>query len=163
MGTGAADLDRLRNAVRRAIARRSYCTLATSSAANRPHVVGVLYAEVDGRFYVSTLETSTKVRNLRENPRVAVCIPVRRFPVGPPFSVQFQGEAEIRAPDDPAIADLLAGGRLKRITSHGELDDPHACVIKVTPGRRVATYGLGVPLRKLLGDPIHASGSVEVW
>jgi nitroimidazol reductase NimA-like FMN-containing flavoprotein (pyridoxamine 5'-phosphate oxidase superfamily) len=148
--------------VRRAVARRSYCTLATSSLATRPHVVGVLYAVVDGAFFVATLETSTKVRNIRENPNVAVCIPVRRYPVGPPFSVQFQGKAEILPTGDPEIAELMAGGRLKRITSHGELDHPHACFLKVTPGRRFATYGLGVPLRKLLRDPIHASGGVEM-
>jgi general stress protein 26 len=162
MDTAAIDAGRLRRSVRRAMARRSYCTLATSSAANRPHVVGVLYAVFDGAFYVATLETSTKVRNVRANRRVAVCIPVRRYPVGPPFSLQFQGTAEILAIGDPEIAELLAADRLKRITSHGELDDPDACFIKVTPGRRVATYGLGVPLRKLLRDPIHASGSVEM-
>jgi general stress protein 26 len=152
----------LRGIVRRAIARRSYCTLATSSAANRPHVAGVLYAVLDGLFYISTLETSTKARNIRENPRVAVCIPVRRYPVGPPFAVHFQGTAELRRVGDREMVELLAAGRPKPITSHGELDDPHACFVKVTPGRRMATYGLGVPLRKLLRDPTQAGGSVEM-
>ena len=154
--------DRQRKAVRRAIARASYCTLATASAANRPHVVGVLYAEVDGDLWVATLENSVKVRNVRENERVAVCIPVRRYPVGPPFSVQFQGRAEVVPVDHPPAVALLEAGRLKRITSHGELDDPAACFLRLTPGRRVATYGIGVPLFTLLRDPIHASRSVEM-
>ena len=159
MDTG---LERQRKAVRRAIARSSYCTLATASGANRPHVVGVMYAAVDDDLYVATLGNSIKVRNVRENERVAVCIPVRRFPVGPPFSVQFQGRAEVLPADDAEVVRLLDAGRLKRITSHGELDDPHACFLRVTPRRRVATYGIGVPLRTVLRDPIHASRSVEM-
>jgi predicted pyridoxine 5'-phosphate oxidase superfamily flavin-nucleotide-binding protein len=154
--------ERQRRIVRRAIRRSSFCTLATASAANRPHVVGVLYAAVDGLLYVSTETTSIKARNVRENPRVAVCIPVRRYPVGPPFCVQFQGSAELRPTGDPQIVGLLDAGRLKPITTHGELDHPDACFIRVTPARRVASYGLGVPLRQLLRDPLGASRSVEM-
>jgi hypothetical protein len=154
--------NRQRKLVSRAINRRSFCTLATSSEVNRPHVVGVLYAAVDGLLYVSTLETSVKARNIRANPRVAVCIPVRRFPVGPPFHVAFQGRAELCPRQDPRIVRLLEAKRLKPITSHGELDDPDSCFVIITPGPRVATYGLGVPVRRLLRDPVHASGSVEL-
>jgi general stress protein 26 len=154
--------DRQRMLVQRAIQRGSFCTLATSSKANRPHVVGVLYAAVDGLLYVSTLRTSVKARNIRANARVAACIPVRRFPVGPPFHVAFQGRAELCARHDPSIVRLLDTKRLKPITSHGELDDPDSLFLIITPGRRVATYGLGVPVRQLLRDPIHASRSVEL-
>jgi hypothetical protein len=159
---GRPNQERQQRLVRRAIAKRSFCTLATSSAENRPLVTGVLYVAVDGVVHVSTLATSVKARNVRENPRVAVCIPVRRFPVGPPFCVQFQGRAEISSPGEPRIARLLEAGQLKPITSHGELDDPNACFLSITPARRVATYGLGVPLRELLRDPIHATRTVEL-
>jgi hypothetical protein len=148
--------------VRRAITRGSFCMLATSSSSNRPHVVGVLYAAVDGLLYVSTLEGSIKARNVRDNARVAVCIPVRRYPIGPPFHVAFQGRGELRIVGDPRIERLLATKRLKRITSHGELDRDDSCFLIVTPGKRAASYGLGVPLRDLLRDPIGASRSVEV-
>ena len=153
---------RQRKRIRRAIARGSFCTLATSSAANRPLATGVLYAEADGALYVSTLATSVKARNVRANDRVALCIPVRRYPVGPPFSIQLQGRAEILAADDPEIVALRDAGRLKRIASHGELDDPDACVLKIAPAPRAATYGLGVSLRDLVRDPIHASRSVRI-
>lgn len=155
-------VERQRKAIRRAIARNSFCTLATSSATNRPLVVGVLYAAVDGVLYVTTLETSAKARNIRENDRVALCIPVRRYPVGPPFCVQLQGSAEIRRIDDPEIVGLLEAGRLKRITAHGELEDPAVCMLKITPGPNAATFGIGVPLRELLRDPRHASRSVRM-
>ena len=154
--------ERQRKIIRRAIERHSFGVLATASAANRPLAVGVLYAAVGRDIYISTLGGSVKARNVRENPRVALSIPVRRYPLAPPFSVQFQGTAELRSPDDPEIARLLAAGALKRITSHGELDPPDACFVRVVPGPRVATYGLGVPLRQLLRDPIHASRSVTL-
>jgi len=155
-------MDRQRKIIRRAIAKHSFCTLASASAANRPLVTGVLYAAVGDLLYISSLETSAKVRNIRENERVAVCIPVRRFPVGPPFTVQFQGTATVCPIDEPGVAGELEAGRLKPITSHGELDHPDACVLRIKPGPRIATYGLGVPLRDVLRDPLQASRSVRM-
>src|SRR3712207_3766541 len=108
------DDERLRRAARRAIARRSFCTLGTVSAAGRPLVTGVLYAAVDGPLWLPTLRSSAKARNPRASPLVAVGIPARRYPVGPPFAVQFQGRAELRDRDDPEVAALLEAGRLKR-------------------------------------------------
>jgi len=148
--------------VRRAMTRGSWCTLATASAQNRPHVVGVLYVAVDDIVYVNTFDTTIKARNVRENPRVAVCIPVRRYPFVPPYAVQFQGTAEILSPQDTRIVELVGAGRLKRITSHGELDQQEGCFIRITPARRVSTYGLGVSLRTLLRDPFGAQRSVEL-
>ena len=144
------------------IGKRSFCTLATVSAANRPHVAGVLYEAVGTSLYVNTSGTSRKARNLAENPHVGVCIPVRRLPLGPPSSLQFQATAEILAMDDPDIVRLLEAGELKSITGHGELDEPEGCFVRMTPARRVHTYGLGMPLRKLLRDPLHAAGTVEL-
>jgi general stress protein 26 len=155
-------VDTQRKLIRRAIARHSFCTLATASAANRPLVTGVLYSSVDQHVYVSSLTSSVKVRNVRENARVALCIPVRRYPVGPPFTVQFQGLAEVLAVDEPEVTQLVASRRLKRITSHGELAHPDACVLRITPGPTVATYGLGVGLRELLRQPLTANRTVQM-
>ena len=142
------------------LARRSFCTLATASADGRAHVAGVLYA-VDGTtLYVSTLRSSKKARNIAANAEVSICIPVRRVPVGPPSSLQFAARAELLANDDPEIGRLAADGRLKAITGHGELDLPDGCIIRITPARRITTYGLGMPLRRLLKDPLHAGGAV---
>lgn len=149
-------------AVARAVAKRSFCTLATTSARGRPHVAGVLYAVAGGDLYVSTMRASRKARNIAANPRVAVCIPVRRLPIGPPATVQFQGVAEIVAPDEPRLRDLVAAGRLKAITSHGELDAPDACFLRITPPPRVVTYGLGMSLLRLARDPLNAGSSVEI-
>jgi hypothetical protein len=148
--------------VTRAIGRRSFCMLATASAATRPHAAAVLYAPVDTTLYVSTLRTSRKARNIAANPQVAVTIPVRRLPVGPPSSIQFQGRADILAADDPHVTGLVEAGRLRAITGHGELDEPDGCILRIAPVRRITTYGLGMPLRRLLRDPLHAGGSVDL-
>ena len=144
------------------VSRRFFCTLATVSASDRPHVAGVLYASVGGDLFVSTRRTSRKARNVAANPHVFVCIPVRRVPVGPPASVQFAATAEVLALDDPQILRLVETGRLKGITGHGELDLPDGCFLHITPSAVVHTYGLGLPLRRLLRDPLNAGGKVAL-
>jgi nitroimidazol reductase NimA-like FMN-containing flavoprotein (pyridoxamine 5'-phosphate oxidase superfamily) len=62
------------------VTRHSFCVLATSSANHLPHAVGLLYAAIDLDLYLLVDENSIKVRNVRENPRVAVCVPVRKYP-----------------------------------------------------------------------------------
>ncbi len=146
----------------RAIAKRSYATLATTSNAGRPHVAGVLYEYVDDALYVSTLRTSRKARNVAANPYAAVVVPIRRVPVGaPPSAVQFQGRAELLDAEGPEITTLVAAGRLGSITGHGELDLPEGCFIRVEVPARVHTYGLGMSLMTLVRDPLGAAGVVE--
>jgi general stress protein 26 len=159
---GAAATDGMRRKVSRAIRTRRFCTLATCSGSGDPHAVGVMYVAVDGVLYVHTVLGNKKVRNICENSRVAVCIPVRRFPVGPPYCVQFQGAAEVLAKDDPEIASLLRSGRLKRIVGLGVLDEPDTCFLRIEPDGTFFTYGIGVPLRKVLRDPINATDRVQL-
>lgn len=152
------DLD----SVVKAIGKRSFATLATVSPANRPHSAGALYKAVGTTLYVNTNRNSRKARNIAANPHVGVSIPVRRLPVGPPSLVHFQAVAEVLAQDDPHIVQLIESGQLKSITSHGELDDPENGFLRITPGRKLNTYGLGMSLRKLMSDPTSASGSVQL-
>jgi hypothetical protein len=148
--------------LQRLIARRSFCTLATTSSAGRAHVAGVLYVADGTTLYVNTLRTSRKARNLAANPRASVCIPVRRLPFGPPSSIQFAATAELLDVDDAGIRSLLAAGTLKPITSHGELDLPDDCFVRLTPALLVTTYGLGMPLRRLIRNPLDAGGAVDL-
>ncbi|WP_214369772.1 pyridoxamine 5'-phosphate oxidase family protein [Pseudonocardia sp. H11422] len=156
-----SDQATLRAAVADAIAGNTFCALATSSADNRPHVAGVLYALVGRDLYVNTDTTSRKARNIAENQRVAVCIPVQVDPQAPPFTASLQGTATVLQNDDPEIVRLVADGRLAAVTSHGELERPGTCFIKISPGRRVATYGIGVSEEEFAADPLSAFGSVE--
>ncbi len=154
------DLQRQRAIARRTIEGRSFCTLATSSPSNVPHVVAVRYAVLDGALYVTMFGDSIKARNIRANPRVAVCIPARKFPMFPPFAVQFQGRAELLPNDDPEIVRLFEAGAFKRIISKADFADPHSWFARIAPPRRVSTYGLGVSLLQIVREPTSAVRSV---
>jgi len=158
----AFDADRQLRVIGRAIARHSFCVLATSSSSNRPHAVGILYAAVGFDLYLLIGADTVKARNLRENPRVAISIPVRTFPMAPPMAVQYQGSAELLAVDDPEITALLREGRLKKITGLGALKAPGVVFVRVRPGRRIASYGLGMSLLSLMRDLPGGARSVEV-
>ena len=158
----AFDPARQLHIIRRAIAKNSFCVLATASAKNRPHAVAILYAAVDLDLYFLVGGATVKVRNVRENPNVAVSIPVRKHLFGPPMAVQFQGVGQVLAADDPHIKELLEAGRLKHIASFGALKTPGVCFIKVTPHRRIFSYGLGVSLFRLLRDLSQGARSVEL-
>jgi Pyridoxamine 5'-phosphate oxidase len=148
--------------VTRALGRRSFCTLATTSPADRSHVAGVLYAFSGGSLYVSTMRSSRKARNIVANPRVAVCVPIRRLPVGPPATVQFAATAEVLDLDDPEVVALAGPGRLKAITGHGELELPGGCILRIRPVGAYVTYGIGMSLWRLLRDPLNAAGRVAI-
>lgn len=149
-------------AVVKAIEKRSFMNMATVSESGAPHVAGVLYAFVDGVFYLSTLRSSRKARNIEANPKAAVTIPIRRVPVGPPSTVQFQATAEVLDPDSPEILELVEEGRIEEITGHGELDLDGGCFIRLTPADRWTTYGLGMSVIELARDPLAAGGAVHV-
>jgi hypothetical protein len=148
--------------VLRAIAKRSFLTLATTSAAGRPHAAGVVYAHVDDALYVSTDRSSRKARNIAEHPEVFVCLPVRRAPVGPPSTIQFRATAELLPSEHPLVGSLVEAGRLKAITSHGELERADGCVVRIELPSVLHTYGLGLPLRTLMREPLDAAGRVEL-
>jgi Pyridoxamine 5'-phosphate oxidase len=144
-----------------ALAKRSFATLATTSPQHRPHAAAVLYAAVDDALYVSTQRSSRKARNIAANPHVFVTVPVRRVPFGaPPSTIQFAATAELLAGDDPNVASLARAGRLSAITSHGELDLPDGCIVRILPGSTFHTYGLGMSLRALAKNPLDAAGRV---
>lgn len=147
--------------VERHIARRSFCLLATSSPAHRPHVAGVLYDEADGALYVSIERASRKGRNIAENPHVAVTVPIRRIPFGPPATAMFSTTAELLDNLDPHVQELAAAGRLAGITGHGELEIPEGCIVRIAPPRVIHTFGIGLSLAKLMREPLRGGGRVE--
>lgn len=147
----ARQLDR----IRKALASRSFALLSTVSDAGFPHAAGVSYAVVGLDLYVHTMEASRKARNVAATGRAAVTVPVRRLPVGPPFTVQFQADARVLDLDDPEITELHAARKLKAVTSHHELEEPDSCFLKLTPRRRIHTFGIGVSTLKLARDPLH--------
>ena len=67
------------------------CRLATASKDARPHVVPVVYA-LDGEDFIIAVDYKTKkLRNLMENPKVALVVDVYR----PNRMLMVEGDAEI--------------------------------------------------------------------
>lgn len=149
-----------RASAKRELAKASFATLATSSEQGRAHVVGIRYALFDDRFCIVVHKHSIKVRNTRQNPRVALSVPVRKVPFFPPYSIQFQGTAEVVPLDDPAIRRLAESGTFRRISSTKDLRKPGQVIIRVTPGSRLSTYGLGFSPLEIVRDPQSADRSV---
>ncbi len=135
--------------------------LATASAENRPHVAGVLYALVGRDMYINTDESSRKARNIAETGRAAICVPITVAPDIPPFTASLQGTAELLPNDHADVTRLVGDGSLAAITSHGELERPGTCMVRITPVGRIATYDIGVSEEQLEADPLSAFGSVQ--
>lgn len=155
------DVTAHRARAKRELAKASFATIATTSASNRPHVVGIRYALIDDRCYIVVHEQSIKVRNIRQNPHVAISVPIRKVPFFPPYSIQFQGTAEIVSLEDPHIRRLIEENAFKRISTRKDLEKPGQVVIRVTPGKRLSTYGFGFSPLQIIRDAQSAMRSVE--
>ena len=155
--TGAGfDTVKQRRKVGKVLESKHFATLATTSPAGRPHVAGVLYDEADGALWVHTMRSSRKARSIAANPHVAVVIPFRKLPAGPPYTLQFQGTAQLVDMHDPQVADLIARGELKTVSAHGTLDEPDGVFVRIVPNGTVHSYGLGVNPVELIRDPLHS-------
>ena len=132
------------------------------STTGRPHAATVLYQCVDDALFVSTHRDSRKARNVADSGVVAVTIAVRRLPIGPPASIQFQSSATVLANDDLEIVRLAESGRLNRITGHGEMSLDGACFLRVALPTRVITYALGMSLWRAVRNPLDAAGEVHL-
>jgi hypothetical protein len=117
---------------------------------------------VDDVVYVSTIRDSRKARNVANGGGAAMAIAVRRLPVGPPASIQFQSAATVLAVDDPEIVGLAAAGRLDRITAHGELHLDGGCFLRVPLPARLVTYAIGMSLWQVLRHPLEVAGQVAL-
>ncbi len=148
--------------VAKAVRRRKFAVLATASSAGRSHSAGVLYQVAGGRLWVSTLGSSRKARNVADDPRVALTVPIRRLPFGPPSSVQVQTTGTVVGLDDPELRELAASGALKRVTGHGELELPGGCFLRLDLPSRVPTYGLGMSIVSLIRNPLDAGRVAQV-
>jgi hypothetical protein len=144
-----------------ALRRRSFGMLGTASPAGRPHVAGVLYAYADGALWVSTSRASRKARNLEANPAAFFAVPVRRLPVGPPASIQVAATAELLDTHDAGQRRRAAPRARSAVTGHGELELDGGCFLRLVPGPTFHTYGIGMPLHRLIRDPLNAGGSVR--
>jgi len=156
----------LRRTILARIAKRTFCTLATNSPGGFPHVAGVVYEALDALdagaqapdLWIHTTRSSRKARSIAANGRVAVCIPFRRLPVGPPYTIHFQATAEVIDMDDHRVRHLLDQGKLGSISGHGALDMPDGCFVRICPRGTIHSFGPGARVVDLIRDPIGSGG-----
>jgi hypothetical protein len=143
----------------RLVAKRNFCVLATEGL-HGPHVAGVGYFARGLDLYIPTSANTTKARNVRRDPRVAVHIPVP-WPLvpAPPKSIQFRGNAEILPINDPVANGALERGPfvMRRVFRRllEEVDTAtwgESIWIHVRPRKRIETFMLGVPLTTIFHD-----------
>jgi PPOX class probable F420-dependent enzyme len=123
---------------------RHLCTITTIRADGTPHVapVGVTYDAATGTARVITSGTSQKVRNVRGNPRVAVCqVDGRRW-------TTLEGTAVIDA-DPGVVADAEHRYAQRYRTPR---PNPARVVILITVTRVLGTERPAVPVRSPDGD-----------
>lgn len=149
------DIERHRRSITKTLAKQSFCTLATTSPAGRPHVAGVVYEFVDGVLWMHSMRSSRKARSIAANGYAAVTVPFRKLPAGPPFTVHFQATADVVDMDAAEVQALIAKGALSSISGHGALDEPDGCFIKVVPRGTIHSYGPGARVRDIIRDPLH--------
>ena len=142
--------------IAKALGRLTFATLATVSPAGNPHSAGVIYVWADGSMWVHTMRTSRKGRNIEQQARIAVTVPYRRLPAGPPFTLHFQARAELVEMDDASVRPLLDGGKLKLIAGHSALDEPDGVFVRIAPTGRIHSYGPGARTIDLICDPLHS-------
>ncbi len=146
---------KLRRSILKTMARRSFCILASTSAAGRAHSAGVIYQWVDGALWIHSTRGSRKVRNIASNRSVGVAIPYRRLPAGPPFTIHFQGVAEVTAMDAPEAVALIEAGRIDSISGHGALEMDDGCFVVIRPTGAIHSYGPAARVIDLVRDPLH--------
>ncbi len=143
------------------VAKRSFCTLATTSDAGWSHAAGVVYQAVDSELWIHTTVGSRKARNVASSGRVGVGLAFRRLPVGPPYTIHYQARAELVAMDDPAAVRLVEAGTIDKVAGHGALDMADGCFIKVSRPRTLHSYGPGARIIDLIRWPLN-NGAMSV-
>ncbi|MDH4363637.1 MAG: pyridoxamine 5'-phosphate oxidase family protein [Acidimicrobiia bacterium] len=151
----AGKVDRQARIIAKALRKKTFATLATVSPQGRSHSAGVVYDFVDGALWIHTMREGRKGRNVAHNCHVGVCVPYRRLPVGPPYTLHFQGVAELVRLDDPEAVSHYQAGRLDSISGHGAMQMDGACFVRITPTGTIHSFGPGVPVLDLVRNPLE--------
>jgi hypothetical protein len=147
----------------RAITKASFAVLAYVTPDGAPRSSGVVYKAVGHRLVVAVAPDSWKANHIASDRRVAVTVPVRRggllsliAPI-PPATISFHGTAVVHPAGSPQARSVL--------DALGSLIPPKrresAAVVEIRPAGAFVTYGLRIPLLRML-DPAVARARVPV-
>lgn len=125
-----------------------YCTIATCTS-SIPHAAVVMYASEGLDIYFFTGKSTKKLKNIKQNPNIAVVVEGKRF-LFFPQAIEIQGRAEILSGKDEEIAKKLYFSRMKPefIAAKKLALRREITWIKVTP-EKIFTYGIGTKLLEI--------------
>ncbi|MFX1549420.1 MAG: pyridoxamine 5'-phosphate oxidase family protein, partial [Promethearchaeota archaeon] len=129
----------------------NWLVLCTVDDKNVPHSSVVVYQSDGYAIYSLTGKNTLKARNIRKNSNVAITIPFRKnffhkIIPAPPAELHFTAEAEIKPFDDERARKIFS----KYLKYHENVENQVESIwLKITPSRRIATYGVGIKLLKM--------------
>ena len=106
--------------------------IATASRDGEPHAVVVWFIFKDNMIYFATNDDSKKLRNLKENPRIAVVSDDNVW--NPTKAVHIRGRVEILFPGTPEYTEIY-GLLCDRYPPERGYDSPKSRVVKIIPER----------------------------
>ncbi|MFX1388292.1 MAG: pyridoxamine 5'-phosphate oxidase family protein [Promethearchaeota archaeon] len=153
----------LENEVRNILRKKNWLVLGTVDDKNVPHSSVVVYQSDGNVIYCMTGKNTLKARNIRANNKVSITLPFRKSFLhkilpAPPAELHFTAEAEIKPFDDEEARKIFSK-YLKYQVNAENLED--SIWIKVTPSKRIVTYGVGIKLLQMR-KPEKARNFVEL-
>jgi PPOX class probable F420-dependent enzyme len=133
---------RLTKSVAQLIHGERVSRVATVGPAATPHVVPVCHVVADGKIYFASDKDGRKVKNLRDNPRVALTVDLYTEAWGRLAGVMVQGRAALidKGPRFRKLRGLLYA-KYPQYPDEAALDESDSVIVEVTPSR-VFSWGL---------------------
>ncbi len=152
----------LKREVKEIMKKNTWCVLSTANSKGNPQSSVIMYQSDGNAIYFTTGVPTLKARNMRNNNNVSITIPFwkgifHKFIPAPPAELHFKGKVEFLDRDHPEIQT-----NLKRILDYESKSGITAetVYIKVTPGKKIATFGVGIRLLEMR-TPANARNMVE--
>jgi PPOX class probable F420-dependent enzyme len=127
---------RLQKAHAQLVALERICRVATTGRRGAPHVVPVCHVLIDGKIWFASEKNARKVRNLRENPRIAVTVDLYAEAWTSLRGVMIQGTARVvaKSPTFRRIRKALYA-KYPQYPDESAIGDDDSVVVEVTPSR----------------------------
>jgi nitroimidazol reductase NimA-like FMN-containing flavoprotein (pyridoxamine 5'-phosphate oxidase superfamily) len=125
---------RLQKAHAQLVALERICRVATTGGRGAPHVVPVCHVLIDGKIWFASEKNARKVRNLRENPRIAVTVDLYAEAWASLRGVMIQGTARVvaKSPTFRRIRKALYA-KYPQYPDESAIGDDDSVVVEVTP------------------------------
>jgi PPOX class probable F420-dependent enzyme len=127
------------------LAKPTLGRLATASPSGQPHVVPVWFLWEEGAAWISSYQTTRKVKDLRRNPRCALVVDLPKAEGGI-TAVLLEGKAELLAGNRPEVRARIERLYVKHLGAQGILakepqewlNSSENLLIKLTPKKVIS-------------------------